>query len=362
MTNTLNRSAEQAAAAEPDAPRGGGSLLRYLLVRFLLIFPTIFILVTVVFFLMRITGDPITAALGGRLPPEQLAERVHAAGYDRPLIVQYFEYLGQIATGNFGTTFTDNRPVVDILAKYGSATAELVINSLVVALAIGIPFGMYAAYKRDHAPDAVLRVFAILGYATPVFFSGLMFKLVFSVSLGWLPVAGRISTDGELTMQSITNPTPFYLLDAIRLGNPALIGDVLSHAILPAVTLGLLTGGVFLRLVRTNLIGTLERPYIESARSRGVKETRLVRKHALRPALIPVITVMGMQIAMSLAGAVLTETTFEWKGLGFMLVQYMSARDYVAVQGIVMLTAVIVALANFVVDIVAALIDPRVRY
>ncbi|SHJ49721.1 peptide/nickel transport system permease protein [Tessaracoccus bendigoensis DSM 12906] len=355
---------EQANTTEPapDSPKGGGSLLRYLVARFLLIFPTMFILVTVVFFLMRMTGDPITAALGGRLPPDQLAERIHQAGYDRPLIVQYFEYLGQIVRGNFGTTFTDNQPVVEILARYGSATAELVAYSLVVAIGFGVPLGMYAAYKRDRVPDAVLRVLAILGYATPVFFTGLMLKLIFSVQLGWLPVAGRISTAGELKMQTITNPTPFYLIDALRLGDLQLLGDVVTHAILPAVALGLLTGGIFLRLVRTNLIGTLERPFIESARSRGVAETRLVRAHALRPAFIPVITVMGMQIALSLAGAVLTETTFEWKGLGFMLVQYMSARDYVAVQGIVMLTAVIVAVANFVVDVVAAFVDPRVRY
>lgn len=221
---------------------------------------------------------------------------------------------------------------------------------------------MMAAHRRDRWPDAVLRVFAILGYATPVFFIGLMLKLVFSVYLGVLPVSGRLSTTGQLQMDTITNPSPFYLLDALRLGSMPLLLDVLSHAVLPAVALGLLTGGVFLRLVRTNIIGTLERPYIESARSRGVGEVRLVRTHALRPALIPVITVMGMQIAMSLGGAVLTESTFEWKGLGFMLAQYMASRDYVAVQGIVMMIAVIVALTNFIVDVVAALIDPRVRY
>lgn len=344
------------------AARRGGSLGRYIGVRFLLIFPTIFILVTTVFFLMRLTGDPITAAMGGRLPPDQLAERVHAAGYDRPLIVQYIDYLSKVVRGDFGNTFTDNRPVINVLAHYGSATAELVIYSLIVALAIGVPLGMVAAHRRDRWPDAVLRVFAILGYATPVFFIGLMLKLVFSIYLGILPVSGRVSTAGEVMMGTITNPSPFYLLDALRLGNPALIADVLSHAILPAIALGLLTGGVFLRLVRTNLIGTLERQYVESARSRGVGETRLVRTHALRPALIPVITVMGMQIAMSLGGAVLTETTFEWKGLGFQLAQYMASRDYVAVQGIVMMIAVIVAVTNFLVDVVAALIDPRVRY
>ncbi len=357
-----------AATAQVDAnqsgavKRSGGGLGRYIAVRFALIFPTVFILMTTVFFLMRITGDPITAALGGRLTPDQLAQRVHAAGYDRPLLVQYGEYLANVVRGDFGTTFTDNRPVTEILKTYGAATGELVMNSLFVALLIGVPLGMLAAYRRDRWPDAVLRVFAILGYATPVFFIGLLLKLIFSVKLGWLPVAGRLSTGGEVTMDSLVNPSPFYWLDAIRLGNMQLLGDVVSHAILPAVALGLLTGGVFLRLVRTNLIGTLEQPYVDAARSRGVSERRLVTHHGLRPALIPVITVMGMQIAMSLGGAVLTETTFEWKGLGFMLAQYMASRDYVAVQGIVMMLAVIVAIANFVVDVLAALIDPRVRY
>lgn len=342
--------------------RRGGSLGRYVLTRFLLIIPTVFILMTVVFFVMRATGDPITAALGGRLPPDQLAERVHAAGYDRNLFIQYLDYLGNVLRGDFGTTFSDRRPVVEVLGQFGSATAELVIYSLIVALLLGIPFGMLAAAKRDRWPDAVLRVLAILGYATPVFFIGLMLKLIFSVNLGWLPVAGRISSAGQLTMNSIENPSPFYLLDALRLGDMPLLGDVISHAVLPAIALGLLTGGVFLRLVRTNIIGTAGQPYIDSARSRGVAERRLIATHALRPALIPVITVMGMQIAMSLGGAVLTETTFEWKGLGFMLAQYMAARDFVAVQGIVMLMAIIVAVSNFVVDILAALIDPRVRY
>jgi len=178
--------------------KSGGGLGQYLLIRFLLIFPTIFILVTMVFFLMRITGDPITAALGGRLPPDQLQERIHAAGYDRPLPVQYFEYLGQLVTGNFGTTLSDNRKVTEMLTTYGSATLELTINALIVALLVGIPFGMIAAHRRDHLPDAVLRVFAILCYATPVFFAGMLLKLTFAVWLGWLPVAGRAKTSSEL--------------------------------------------------------------------------------------------------------------------------------------------------------------------
>ncbi len=317
---------------------------------------------TVVFLLMRVTGDPITAALGGRLPPEQLAERIAAAGYDRPLYQQYFEYIWGVLRGDFGTTITDNRPVIGILLQYGSATLELAIYALVVALLIGIPFGLIAAYRRDRWQDATLRIGAILGYATPIFFVGLLLKLVFAVWLSVLPVAGRASTRTELKLSTLDAPSGIYLLDAIRLGDGAAVGDVLTHAILPGVALGILTAGIFLRLVRTNVIGTLGSQYVTSARSRGVGEYRLVTKHAYRPALIPIITVIGLQIALLLSGAVLTETTFEWKGLGFMLSEYLKARDFVAVQGIVVMIAVLVAFTNFLVDVIAAIIDPRVRY
>jgi peptide/nickel transport system permease protein len=351
------------APAARRARGGGGGLLRFILIRFLLIFPTIFILVTMVFVLMRSIGDPITASLGGRLTAEQLAERIHSAGYDRPILVQYFEYLGQVFTGNFGTAISDGRPVTQLLLTYGGATLELAFYALIVAFIVGIPLGMLAAYLRDRWPDAVLRVFAILCYATPVFFAGLLLKLVFSVWLKVLPVAGRASTRTELNMSKLGDRrTGIYLIDAFQLGSQAAISDVLSHAVLPGLALGLLTAGVFLRLVRTNVIGTLSMDYVDAARSRGVSEFRLVRHHAYKPALVPIITVIGLQIAMLLGGAVLTETTFEWKGLGFKLAEYLTARDYVAVQGIVALLAVIVALSNFIVDVIAALIDPRVRY
>ncbi len=361
MTTVAARPPAQMATRRKRTSSGGG-IGRYILIRFTLIFPTIFILVSMVFWLMRATGDPITAALGGRLGPEQLAERIHAAGYDRPILVQYFEYLGNVFTGNFGTTISTNKPVTEVLLTYGVATAELVFYSLIVAFIVGIPLGLVAAYWRDKAPDAFLRIFAILCYATPVFFSALLFKLVFSVWLKVLPVAGRASTGSELQMQFLPGKTGIYTIDALQTGNPQILLDVVSHAVLPALALGLLTAGVFLRLVRTNVIGTLGADYVDSGRSRGVSEYRLVTKHAYRPALIPIITVIGLQIALLLSGAVLTETVFEWKGLGFELAQFLTARDFVAVQGIVALLAVIVALSNFVVDIIAALIDPRVRY
>lgn len=359
-----------ALAAAPDAAkpkqakknRLSGGFFRFVLTRFLLIIPTVFILVTIVFFVMRATGDPISAAMGGRLTPEELQRRIHAAGYDRPLIVQYADYLGDLLHGDLGTTLTDNQPVSAILAHYGAATFELAFLALIVALIVGIGLGRLAARRRDRAADAGIRTFAILCYATPVFFLGLVLKLIFAIWLNVLPASGRSSLASEMQFSRLISPTGFYIIDALQLGNMTVLADVLRHAVLPALALGLLTAGVFIRLVRTNVISTFNAGYVEAARSRGVSEKRLLNTHAWKPALIPIITVMGMQIALMLAGAVLTETTFEWKGLGFMLSQYLKARDFVAVQGIVILIAVIVAVVNFVVDVIAALIDPRVRY
>jgi peptide/nickel transport system permease protein len=362
MSSTTTAPAPEAPAAPVRRRRSGGGLGLYLLIRFLLIFPTVFILVTVVFFLGRTTGDPITAAVGGRLPPDELAKRIHEAGYDRPLIVQYFDYLGQIARGDFGHAITDGRSTWEIVTQFGGATLELAFYALIVAFLVGIPLGMVAAKLRDRWPDATLRVLAILAYATPVFFAGLLLKLVFSVWLHILPVAGRASTRTEIEFDTMKNPTGIHLIDAIRLGDANAVGDVLWHAVLPGLALGLLTAGIFLRLVRTNMIDTLSRDYVDAARSRGVGEFRLTRTHAYKPALIPIITVIGLQIALLLGGAVLTETTFEWRGLGFQLEQYLQARDFVAVQGIVVVLAVIVAVTNFVVDVIAAIVDPRVRY
>jgi peptide/nickel transport system permease protein len=352
----------ETVAPRARRPRMSGGLVRYLLVRFALIIPTVWILVTTVFVLMRATGDPITAALGGRLPPDQLAERIHSAGYDRPIFVQYVDYVGEIFRGDFGTTISDKLPVSQVLTTYGTATLELAVYALLVAFLVGVPLGRYAAARRDRVPDAVARVGAILAYATPVFFAGLLLKLVFAVWLPVLPVAGRATTHSQVAMARGSADTGFYLVDALSTGNVDIVGDVLRHAVLPALALGLLTAGVFLRLVRTNVIATLSTGYVDAARSRGVDERRLVRVHAWRPALVPIITVMGMQIALLLSGAVLTETTFEWKGLGFQLVHYLLARDFVAVQGIVVLLAVIVAVTNFIVDVVAAFVDPRIRF
>ena len=320
------------------------------------------ILVTVVFFFMRVIGDPITASQGGRLSAAQLAERRAAAGFDRPILTQYGEYLAGLLHGDFGTALTDHRAIREVLVTNGAATLELSVWALLVAFLVGVPLGRLAARYRDRLPDVSIRMFAVLVYAAPVFFVGLLLKLLFSATLGWLPASGRASAGVEVALTNVTPKTNIMVVDAILYGDTGYVLDVLRHAILPALALGLLTAGVFIRLIRINLIETMRTDYVTAARARGVPERLVVRKHAFRNALVPVVTVMGMQIAMLLGGAILTETTFEWQGLGYVLSRYLLARDFVAVQGLVTAIAVVVALASFLIDVINALVDPRVRY
>nr|WP_306796241.1 MULTISPECIES: ABC transporter permease [Nocardia] len=350
----------------PRARKGGGdsrqlALLRYLGVRLMLIPVTAWILVTVVFFLMRVAGDPISAAMGGRMTQEQIEVRKEAAGLNRPILSQYWEYITGLLSGDFGKS-QDNRQISEVVMTYGAASLELMFWALIVAFAVGIPLGRYAATRRDSPTDTGLRLFAILAYAAPVFFVGLLLKLVFAVQLGWLPVAGRASTNVELQLQHVSPKTNIMLIDGILYGDMGYLLDVLKHAVLPAIALGLLTAGIFLRLVRINLIQTLRADYVDAARARGLSQRVVTGRHAFRNAMIPIVTVMGMQIAMMLGGAVLTETTFEWKGLGYQLATYLSARDFIAVQGIVAFIALVVAVMSFLVDALVALIDPRVRF
>jgi peptide/nickel transport system permease protein len=339
-----------------------GSLRTYLITRLLLVIPMIWVLVTLVFFVMRVIGDPIESAFGGRLPADQIAIRRHNAGLDRPLLSQYWDYLVGLLHGDFGRTLTDNQRVSSVIITKGAATLELTFWALIVALSVGIPLGRVAARYRDRPPDVVLRLSAILAYATPVFFLGLLLQLLFAIKLGWLPASGRASTNVEIAIQNVSPKTNIYIIDAILYGDPSYVIDVIKHAILPAITLGLLTAGVFLRLVRVNVLQTMRSDYVEAARARGVPERRVMRKHAFRNAMIPVVTVMGLQIAVLLSGAVLTERTFEWQGLGNAIADYIIKRDYLAVQGIVTAVAVVVAIISFLIDVIAAIIDPRVRY
>ena len=339
---------------------GSGSLSRYILVRILLIIPMMWVVLTVVFFLLRVApGDPVSAALGGRLSEEALDERRHALGIDRPLLVQYFEYLGQVARLNFGQTISDNRPVTDLIRDNGGATLTLTIGAFIFALLIGIPLGRLAGRYRDSAGDVGIRLFGVITYAAPIFWVGiLLVLLVVELFPGW-PTSSIAS---PITVFTVPTKTHILLVDAFLSGDASSTKDVLQHHLLPCFTLGLLLSGVIIRLVRVNVIQAMKGDYVEAARARGISERNVVRRHAFRNALVAVVTVVGLLVAITLAGAVLTERTFNWPGLGDLLVDYTLKRDYVAVQGLVVFFAVIVVLVSVVVDVVNALIDPRVRY
>ncbi len=336
----------------------GGSLGAYALTRLALVLPMVLILLTMVFLLMRVApGDPIQSSLGGQLSQEQLAERRAAAGLDRPLIVQYFEYLGDVATLDFGRTVSDNREVSDVIIESGGSTLTLTVAAMLVAVGLGIPLGLLAGRYRDTAFDGSLRIFGILTYAAPVFFVGLLAQLFFGSYLRLLPTSGEASPT-----TFVDEVTHILLIDALLEGDFDAFVDVLAHLVLPAVTLGLLVTGVFLRLVRVNVMQSLKGDYIEAARARGIGEGSVVFRHAFRNALVPVITVMGLQAALLLSGAVLTEQTFDWPGLGGELIDYLNDRDYIAVQGIITVFALVVVVISLLIDLVNALIDPRVRF
>jgi peptide/nickel transport system permease protein len=338
----------------------GTSLRTYLLTRLALAIPTVLILLTMVFLLMRVApGDPISAALGGRVSEEELDRRREAAGLDRPLIVQYGDYLTDAVTLDLGTTLTDQRSVTSIITENGAATLELTIAAFLVALLVGVPIGLAAGRFRDTPVDAAGRLFGIVIYAAPVFFTGFLAQLLFASELGWLPATDRAS---PITTFELDKTTNFYIFDAIISGDWAALEDLLKHLVMPAITLGLLVSGVLIRLVRVNLLQTMRGDYVESARARGVSERRVLINHAFRNALVPVVTVAGLQFAILLGGAILTEETFNWPGIGSELVRYLNNRDYVAVQGIVTIFALAVVLVSLLIDLVNAFIDPRVRY
>jgi peptide/nickel transport system permease protein len=338
----------------------GTSLRQYALTRLGLVLPMVFILLTMVFLLMRVApGDPISAALGGRVPKEEVDKIKADLGFDRPIYVQYVDYMADVVRLDFGTAITDRRPIGDIIKENGAATLELTFYAMIVAIVVGVTFGLLAGRYRDTWIDGGSRLFGIVIYAMPVFFLGLMAQLFFGSYLGWLPTSDRASPIVDATIETHTN---IYTIDTVINRDWDAFVDSVKHLILPAVTLGLVTAGIFIRLIRVNVIRTMKDDYIEAARARGVDERSVVYNHAFRNALVPVITVVGLTIALLLSGAVLTETTFNWPGIGHTLVLYLQNRDYTAVQGIMVVFALVVVIASLVIDFVNAYIDPRIRY
>jgi peptide/nickel transport system permease protein len=337
-----------------------GSLRRYAITRIALLLPMVWVLLTVVFLLMRVApGDPISAALAGRLRPEDLAARRHTAGFDRPIIVQYLEYLGDVARLDFGRTILDDRPVTSLIVQNGGATLELTLFAMLVAIVVGVGIGLLSGRFRDSPMDIGGRMFGIVIYAAPVFFLGFLAQLIFGSWLGWLPIAGRAS---PIVTREIDTFTGLFLIDTLLSRNWDAFIDAVRHMVLPAITLGLVIGGVFVRIVRVNLLQTLQGDYVEAARARGIPERGVVVRHAFKNALVPVITIMGLQFALLLSGAVLTEETFNWPGLGSELIRYLNNRDYIAVQGIITFFALVVVVISVAIDLINAWVDPRVRY
>ena len=338
---------------------GSGSLPRYVLQRTFLVLPMIWVILTLVFLVLRVApGDPVSAALGGKLDEDALDERRHALGFDRPLIVQYWQYVSSVFRLDFGTSFSDNQSVLHVVRDNGGATLSLTVAAFVIALLVGIPLGLIAGRYRDSVPDVLIRLFGILSYAAPIFFVGFLLQLYVAKPLG-LPTSGASNPMTAFTVKPVSH---ILLIDVFLSGDGTAIVDVLKHLLLPAVTLGLLICGVFIRLVRVSILQTMQSDYVEAAEARGISRGKVTWRHAFRNALVPVITVIGLQFALLLGGAVLTESTFNWPGLGLKLVKYINQRDYGAVQGIVTIFAVAVVLISLLVDIVNALIDPRVRY
>jgi peptide/nickel transport system permease protein len=321
----------------------------------------ILILVTMVFVVMRILpGDPIRSQLGPKVSEEQAEAIRERLGLNRPLYVQYFDFLWRMVRLDFGNALTQGeRPIRDELGERLPATVELTMPAMAVTAVFGILSGAFAAKNRKKPVDYGIRVFSIVVYAIPVFFMGLLFQIVFSVRFPLLPLAGRMDA---LLLRDFTPITNFYLLDAVIQGNWPALRSLVLHLIMPAVTLGLILTGPFVRLTRVNMIEMLQNDFITAGRARGIPERRLVYRHALRNTFIPILTLIGLQFALLLAGAVLTETTFSWPGMGRYLVKRIELRDYTAVQSVIALFAMFVGGISVLVDILYAFVDPRIRY
>lgn len=341
--------------------RGSRGLRAYIVMRALLTIPMVLILVTVIFFVMRvIPGDPVTSELGPRGGAEARERLTRELGLDRPIMVQYVDYLGDVLRLDLGNSLIfGNRPIVDELSERLPATLELITPAMLFAVGFGVLAGTFAANHRKEAVDYGLRLFSITAYSIPVFWLGLMLQVVFSVWLKVMPVAGRIETIVGTTLQRRTN---MLVVDSIISGNWPALSSALIHLILPTLSLGLILTGVFLRLSRINVIETLVEDFVLAARARGIRENVVVYRHALFNALIPIVTLIGLQFSVLLAGAVLTETTFSWPGMGLYLVERIGQRDYTAVQGVITIFALSVSVVSLLTDIIYAFLDPRVRY
>jgi peptide/nickel transport system permease protein len=336
------------------------ALQYYIFARLLLAPLMLWTIVTLVFLLLRATpGDPADAILGSRAPEAVKTALREQLGLSDPIWMQYFNYLGDLLRLDLGNSLTSRGlSVWEVIQQHFPATAELAFFSMAVAVIVGVGVGMFSASRPNTVFDAGGRLFGIITYSLPLFWVGMLLQLIFSVQLGWFPLGTRFPLNSPTPNQI----TGLYTIDSILSGNLGMFGNALYYLVLPSVTLGVLLSGIFERIVRVNLRQTLQADYVEAARARGITEGRILVAHALKNAMIPVITVLGLTFASLLGGAVLTEVTFSWPGLGNRLYEAISLRDYPTVQGILVFFGVIVTIASILIDLVNAYIDPRIRY
>ncbi|NEO75700.1 ABC transporter permease [Moorena sp. SIO4G3] len=336
------------------------ALKYYIIIRLLLAPLMLWTITTLVFLLLRATpGDPVDAVLGNRAPDSVKEEYRQQLGLADPLWLQYIRYLGSLLRLDLGTSITSQgQKVWEIIQQHFPATVELSVCGMAIAFLVGIGVGTLAASRSGTVWDVGGRLFGIITYSIPLFWMGMVVQLIFSVQLGWFPIGTRY----PITLATPEGFTGLYTIDSLFSGNLVQFFTAIYYLALPSITLGLLLSGIFERIVRVNLKQTLKADYVEAARARGIHERRIVFAHALKNAMIPVITVLGLTLAALLGGAVLTEVTFSWPGLGNRLYEAISGRDYPTVQGIMVFFATIVVIASIAIDIVNALIDPRIRY
>ncbi|MFN9530258.1 MAG: ABC transporter permease [Cyanobacteriota bacterium] len=334
------------------------ALLSYVAARLALVPLMLWLIASLVFLLLRVApGDPIDALLGSRAPEAARAALRQQLGLDQPLLAQYGSFLGRLLRGDLGTSLSSQDPVTTIIGRSWPDSLELGVVALLLAALLGLAVGFSGIARPEGKVDLAGRLFGIGTYALPPVWAAMVMQLVFAVALGWLPVGGRFPP-------TLLPPSGsgFYIFDSLRAGSWSQLWGTLRHLVLPATTLGLLLSGIFTNALRLNLRRALASDYVEAARGRGLSERRVVLHHALPNALLPVLTIAGITVASLIGGALLIEVTFSWPGIAFRLQEAISQRDYPVVQAIVVVVAALVVLISVAVDVLVALLDPRIRF
>ena len=333
-------------------------MLRFVLTRASLIVPTFLGIMLLSFVLIRLVpGDPIEVRMGERgITPERHAQLLHQYGLDRPLWLQFVSYVGQVAQGDLGVSIITKSPVIKEFAALFPATLELGMAAMLFAILFGLPAGVIAAVRRGSVFDHTLMGVSLTGYSMPIFWWGLLLILLFSVELGLTPVSGRLAA-----AYFVEPKTGFLLIDALLSDEKGAFKSAVRHLILPTIVLGTIPLAVIARMTRSSMLEVLNEDYIRTARAKGLGSFRVVAMHALRNALIPVVTVIGLQVGTLLGGAILTETIFSWPGIGSWLIESINRRDYPVLQGGVLLVASLVMLVNLAVDLLYGVLNPGIR-